>query len=232
MKTMVILQLAWLVALPVAAATKTDEGAFYPKVRAYVLGAATEFHQIPAKRKAQLERLTSYVEARMKAGKPISATFICTRNSRRSHLAQVWAQIAAAYYSIPRVTAYSGGTGCTAFNPRAVAACRRAGLKVTKTTEGENPIYHVRYGRTHPPVTNFSKVYNHAPNPSKDFCAIMTCANADKACPNVAGASARIAIPFVDPKAFDGTDLESAKYDERCRQICREMLYVFSAVGK
>jgi hypothetical protein len=58
----------------------------------------------------------------------------------------------------------------------------------------------------------------------------MTCSAADKACPIVFGADARIAIPFDDPKAFDGTDQEAAKYDERCRQIAREMLYVFSRV--
>ena len=60
----------------------------------------------------------------------------------------------------------------------------------------------------------------------------MTCSSADKACPLVKGAIQRIAIPFVDPKAFDGTELEAKKYDERCRQICREMLYVFSKVRK
>ncbi len=32
--------------------------------------------------------------------------------------------------------------------------------------------------------------------------------------------------------AFDGTDQEAARYDERCRHICREMLYLFSQVRK
>ncbi|MBL7187331.1 MAG: hypothetical protein ISS70_13500 [Phycisphaerae bacterium] len=32
--------------------------------------------------------------------------------------------------------------------------------------------------------------------------------------------------------ASDGPDQEAAKYDERCKQICREMLYVFSQVRK
>lgn len=232
MRRLMALLLTWLMALPLSAVTKSEEETLYPKVREYVQGVLAEFEQIPKARKTQLERLTSYVQARMEAGEPINVTFICTRNSRRSHLAQIWAQTAAAYYSVPKMTAYSGGTGCTAFNPRAVAACKRAGLRVLKTTQGENPIYHVRYGSTRPPITNFSKIYSQAPNPSKDFCAIMTCANADKACPNVAGASERIALPFVDPKAYDGTELENAKYDERCRQICREMLYVFSRVKK
>ncbi|MCK4776283.1 MAG: protein-tyrosine-phosphatase, partial [Candidatus Krumholzibacteria bacterium] len=66
---------------------------------------------------------------------------------------------------------------------------------------------------------------------TEDFCAVMTCSQADKNCPVVVGASMRVAIPYDDPKAFDGTDQEAANYDERCRQISREMLYLFSAVN-
>ena len=63
-----------------------------------------------------------------------------------------------------------------------------------------------------------------------DSCAVMTCSDADEACPIVQGADARFAIPYEDPKAFDGTREEAWAYDERCRQIAREMLYVFSKV--
>ncbi len=59
----------------------------------------------------------------------------------------------------------------------------------------------------------------------------MTCSQADKRCPIVAGAAARIALPFDDPKEFDGTPLERSKYDERCQQIARELLFVFAEVG-
>jgi hypothetical protein len=45
----------------------------------------------------------------------------------------------------------------------------------------------------------------------------------------VFGAEARIAIPYDDPKAADGTEGEARAYDERCRQIAREMLWVFRA---
>lgn len=204
----------------------------YPNVWQYARSAEKEFDQIPQQRKGDLETLATFIQTQLKDNKPVNLTFICTHNSRRSHLSQIWAQVASAYYSIPHITTYSGGTKSTAFNPRAVAACKRAGLKIEKTTKGENPIYHVRYGPQKPPLTNFSKVYNNAPNPSKGFCAIMTCSSADKACPMVQGALKRIAIPFDDPKAFDGTDLEAEKYDERCRQICREMLYVFSKIQK
>ncbi len=47
----------------------------------------------------------------------------------------------------------------------------------------------------------------------------------------VQGASSRFAIPYDDPKVADGTPEETAIYDERCAQIAREMLYVFSQVA-
>jgi hypothetical protein len=35
----------------------------------------------------------------------------------------------------------------------------------------------------------------------------------------------------VDPKISDGTDREVATYDERCRQIAREMLFLMRQVN-
>jgi protein-tyrosine phosphatase/arsenate reductase len=98
--------------------------------------------------------------------------------------------------------------------------------------DGDNPVYRVRHGEDAPPVEHFSKVYDQAPNPSEGFCAVMTCQAASEACPVVHGADARVAVPYEDPKAFDGTEQEAAKYDERCRQIAREMLYAFSRVSR
>jgi hypothetical protein len=125
---------------------------------------------------------------------------------------------------------YSGGTEATAFNPRAVAAIRRAGFAVETIAEGDNPVYGVRYMDEMEPMPCFSKVYDRPPNPQQGFAAVMTCSAADEACPIVFGAANRIAIPFDDPKPFDGNEQEAAKYDERCRQIAREMLYVVSRV--
>ena len=203
----------------------------HPELQAYIALRIAEFGSIPAERRAILEDLGAFIGARMRAGKPCDLTFICTHNSRRSHMGQVWGAVAAAHFGIPGVTTYSGGTEATAFNPRAVKALLRAGLAIEKTTEASNPIYHVRFGPDAPALTCFSKVFNQAPNPTVDFCAVMTCADADEKCPIVHGAAARFAIPYEDPKAFDGVKLESAKYDERCAQIARDMLYALSRTG-
>ena len=71
----------------------------------------------------------------------------------------------------------------------------------------------------------FSKKYDHSQNPQNAFAAIMVCSNADEACPFIPGADARFSLPFQDPKQHDNTPQEGRQYDERCRQIAREMLY-------
>ncbi len=195
----------------------------------YVADRVAEFDQIPKPRRAQLQKLADYIRDNTQAGKPARLTFICTHNSRRSHFCQLWAAAAAAYYGVPHVETFSGGTEATAFNPRAVAALRRAGFAIDEPPAGKNPRYHVRYNDAGPSLVCFSKIYWDATNPKADFCAVMTCAQADGQCPVVRGASSRISVPYDDPKAFDGTAQETSKYDDRCRQIARELLFVFSA---
>jgi arsenate reductase len=188
------------------------------------------FSKIPDDRKVQLDKITAFIQQQVNAGQPVQLTYICTHNSRRSHFGQLWAATAAVYYGIPQVKAFSGGTEVSAFNERAVAACNRAGFVVKKVSEGPNALYEVNYASDTEPVKAFSKKYDDASNPQSNFLAIMTCSQADKACPIIKGAAVRVATPYDDPKAFDGTPQETAKYDERCKQIATETLYVFSKV--
>ncbi len=210
----------------------TDEGKveLNEKLQTYVAQRLEELGQIPGERKELLEQLSQYVGERIGAEGNANLVFICTHNSRRSHLSQIWAATAAAYYGVAGVRTFSGGTEATAFNPRAVAALERAGFLVEKEINGANPVYLVRYDEDGPSMKTFSKVFDERPNPSADFCAVMTCSQADAACPSVSGASRRFAITYDDPKDFDGTDQETDKYDERCRQIAREMLYALSQI--
>jgi len=204
----------------------------YPEVlnerlQQYVAARVGEFDNIPAQRQSQLRKLASYIRDKVKIDQPARVTFICTHNSRRSQICQVWAATAAAYYGIPRVEPYSGGTEVTAFNSRAAAALRRAGFAIEDSGRGQNPHYRVRFHDSGTGLECFSKVYHDQSNPKTDFCAVMTCSQADKQCPIVQGASKRISLPFDDPKAFDGKPQETSKYDERCEQIARELLFVF-----
>lgn len=188
------------------------------------------FDQIPKERKDTLQELTRFIQEKINTRQPVYLNFICTHNSRRSHLSQLWAQAAAYYYDINQVACFSGGTEATAFNPRAVKAMQDVGFEITKTKEGENPVYEVRYAERVDPVIAFSKKYDDPFNHNKDFAAIMTCSHADENCPLVLGASARIALTYDDPKEFDGTPQEAVKYAERVHQIGGEILYAFSQV--
>ena len=60
----------------------------------------------------------------------------------------------------------------------------------------------------------------------------MTCNNADEGCPLVIGAEARFPIKYDDPKAFDGTELQTQKYAERSLEIASEMFWVFKSALK
>jgi arsenate reductase len=145
-------------------------------------------------------------------------------------MSQIWAKTAAHYYGLERVQAYSGGTQETCCNPRTITAMRRVGFAVKDATTGENPLYLIQYAADRPPIRAYSKLYNADANPKEGFIALMTCSSADKTCPNVEGAVARYAIHYTDPKLCDDTPTETAAYNERCREIAREMFFIMSQV--
>ena len=106
----------------------------------------------------------------------------------------------------------------------------QAGFVIEKPG-GDNPRYLVTFDERGPVMECFSKTYDDPVNPTEGFAAIMTCSDADEACPVVSGAALRAPIRYDDPKVADGTPEEAAVYDERCLQIATEMLYLFSRVA-
>jgi hypothetical protein len=189
-----------------------------------------DFDTISTKRKLELEVLTHYIVNKRKIGAPVQLNFICTHNSRRSQLSQLWANVAAVYYDV-KATCYSGGTEETAFNKRAISSLNRFGFKISKN-ESNNPIYSINWDKQSNGLDMFSKIYDNKSNPSDNFAAIMTCSHADENCPFVVGCDARIPIRYEDPKKYDNTPLESSFYDYRSFEIATEMFYVFSKINK
>lgn len=200
------------------------------EIHDYCAARISEFESIPAERKSVLEKISAYVAGKREAQQPVHLVYICTHNSRRSHFGQVWAKVAAEFYGITAVHTYSGGTEATAFNPNAIHALQRAGFDVKAQSTDANPRYHVIYAPDKEAIVCFSKVYDHAENPQQNFAAIMTCSDAEENCPFIPGVELRIGTTYNDPKAFDNTPQQEAMYDERCKQIARECLYVFSKV--
>jgi arsenate reductase len=187
-----------------------------------------DFSSISEERKSILQELIHYIQTQKNEGKEIHLNFICTHNSRRSQFSQLWAQTASFYDGV-KTFCYSGGVEVTAFNERAVASINRFGFKVEQSGEG-NPKYAVSFSENANPLIMFSKLYDDASSAQSNFAAVMTCSHADENCPFIPGANNRIPVRYEDPKAFDDTELESAKYDERSKEIATEMFYVFSQV--
>lgn len=184
---------------------------------------------ISPERKKELDVLVSYVLDKFKQGKTPKLNFICTHNSRRSQFSQVWAKTVSSYLGL-EVETFSGGIEETAFNERAIKSLKRQGFQITINSNGPNPIYGISYSESAPGIEAFSKIYDQVPNPKKEFATIMVCDHADENCPLIPGAEKRIPLRFEDPKKYDGTSLETLKYDERSLQIASEMLFVFSKV--
>lgn len=206
----------------------SGEPRLHKDLEVYVAQREAEFDLIPTMRKESLQQLSDYLRECRVLQKPARLIFVCTHNSRRSHISQLWASVAAARYGLDNIETFSGGTECTAFNPRAVSALKRAGFELRIGESGDNPKYLVSFGKESKPLLCFSKLYSDPVNPSAEFCAVMTCSSADESCPSVKGAVKRIAIPYEDPKIADDTIEETSKYDERTAQICREILFAFS----
>lgn len=186
---------------------------------------------ISKERKETLQPLIDFIQTKVNSNKIIRLNFICTHNSRRSHLSQVWAQTLAFHFGIKNVFCYSGGTEATALFPMAAKTLENSGFNIKTMSEGSNPIYSIKYADNEHPIIGFSKKLDDDFNPKSDFAAIMTCDSANEACPFVAGAEKRIPITFEDPKAFDGTPQQAEKYQERSLQIATELFYVFSKIN-
>ncbi len=202
----------------------------YNSIKTFSDSLVKEFGSIPDNRKQLLGVVSQYVAKKNAAKHPVNLVYICTHNSRRSHFGQVWAQVAANYYGISNIHTYSGGTEATAFNINAINALKRIGFEIKTMSVEKNSIYHILFDENEKPVVCYSKVYSDPQNPQKEFAAIMTCSDAEENCPFIPDAELRIGTTYDDPKEFDNTAFQDAKYDERCKQIALETFYVFSKI--
>ncbi len=199
-----------------------------------ILKTVEQFHfeNISNDRKNILQPLIDYIQGKVNSKKPVNLNFICTHNSRRSHLSQVWAQTSASFYNIDNVHCYSGGTQETALFPKVAETLENQGLQILKIADSKNPIYAIKFDVNCLPIIGFSKKYDDAYNPISNFAAILTCSQADDGCPFIAGAERRIPITYEDPKISDDTTEQTEVYKQRSFQIATEMMYIFSQITK
>ncbi len=223
-----------------AAAMPESRTRLLPKIRAYAECLTTSYDMIDEPHRLAGRKLAEWIAQNYRPGQKLHVTAVCTGNSRRSMLGATMGNIAAAYYGMPELCFHSGGTAPTAFNSRTVAALRDIGVEIEpagkEAARGEpatkNPMYRVRWGAPDSSdgaafeTVEFSKKFDDPSNPQDGFAALMVCGEADAACPFVKGASVRISMPYLDPKIYDGSAFEAAKYAERRDDMGRLMLAV------
>ena len=188
--------------------------------------ASFKTEKITEERKKNFLPLIEYINKKRAKNEHIHLNFICTHNSRRSQLSQLWAAVLGHYHQLALST-YSGGVEITACNERAITALRTQGFTVKQTGAAENPLYTISWGEVSFGAY-FSKLYNDSSSPTQDFSAVMTCAHADENCPFIAGAEERIPLRYEDPKRFDDTDNEEEAYLNKSIEIATELHYIFS----
>jgi len=163
-----------------------------------------EFDLIPKERKKKLLSLSDYVSRKIEANETPTLIVICTHNSRRSHIGQLWSAVGADYFNLPEIQTFSGGTEATAFNIRAVRAFQKVGFEIsTEETDSDNSTYQVRWKKGMEPYRAFSKKYDGEPNPKENFAAIMVCSQADEGCPIVVGCDFRLSF-WKKPNMMNG----------------------------
>ncbi len=178
-------------------------------------------------RKEVLLPFINFIKEKQAKSETINLNFICTHNSRRSHLSQIWAQSMAHYFGVHNVYCYSAGTEATAIFSQVIETLQTQGFGITALSQAPNPVIAVKFDTDAAPVVAFSKSLEHNFNPGSNFAAIMTCDHADKNCPIMPGALARIPVNYTDPKASDGTPQMAQKYLEKSLEIAQEMWWVF-----
>jgi len=198
------------------------------KIKERCIIISKNFKEINAERKSLLEKLASHIQEKLNSGKEINLVYVCTHNSRRSHLGQVWAKVAADFYGF-NINTFSAGTETTAFNQNAIDALISAGFEIKKLDEVTNPKYELIFGEGKSNLC-FSKTIDDESLPKENFVAVMTCGDADENCPFIPGCDLRIGTTYFDPKSYDNSILQDEKYTERSNQIAMACLYVFSLI--
>lgn len=188
--------------------------------------------ELSTERKSLLIAIAHKATSELTQGNPVNFNFICTHNSRRSQLCQVWGHYATHFFKLANIQNFSGGTAVTAFFRNTVKTLQEVGFSFQLSEfSHKNPKYLISNPTHSHSLLAFSKLYDDPTN-EKPLFAITTCDNADENCPFIPEAVQRFHLPFVDPKSHDDTDLQDEKYMEANKQIAGEMHFLFLTISQ
>ena len=79
----------------------------YPETENLIKELEAEWHLIEDNRKLELRQLAGVILENIQEFNRADVTVVCTHNSRRSHLGQLWLKAAAMHYGIQNIFTYS-----------------------------------------------------------------------------------------------------------------------------
>lgn len=181
-------------------------------------------------RKEVLNDISLAIAKQAQKSSKVQVNFICTHNSRRSQLCQAWAFVISKFYNLKNLQFYSGGTEETSVYPAVIKTLESNGciINAEKNTSNTNPTYILKFDDNSEDLKLKSKLMDSELNPNSGFVAIMTCRQADEACPFVPGAEIRKVLEYIDPKFSDNSPEELVEYNKISKTIAREMKFLFS----
>lgn len=181
-------------------------------------------------RKLILIEISSFIIGELRSNKTVNLNFICTHNSRRSQLAQVWAHFAIDYFRLKNIFSFSGGTETTAFFSHTVKTLQEVGFEFhILDFSHQNPVYEITSKKMNGNIIGFSKFYDHPIN-QKPFIAITTCSDAEENCPFILEAIYRFHLPFNDPKLADNTSNVLETYQKTSQLMAGEIGFILENV--
>ncbi len=118
--------------------------------------------KIDTERSLLLQKIGLFISNEIKENKCTNLNYICTHNSRRSQLAQIWSSYATNFFKLNTVESFSGGTSVTAFFRNTVKTLQEVGFNFQLLEfSHQNPEYLIRYKNCTDPIIGFSKLYEH-----------------------------------------------------------------------
>ena len=139
--------------------------------------------------------------------------FLCTHNSRRSQLCQVWGSILSKIYNID-LKFNSAGTEKTEVYKTVFYCFSNVGVEIK-----DSKVFYRDLS-----LSLNSKVLEEIQ--SDKFISIMTCSDAEKSCPSDSRSIKNISMTYQDPKVFDYTEKEKDEYLKTSKLIAKELNYV------
>ena len=169
------------------------------------------------KRKKRLDNIASVINENL--NKTRSIVFLCTHNSRRSQICEVWGKVFAEIYR-KKININSAGAFKTVVHSQVYESIVKCGLIVNNKKE---IFFDKKKFKLNSKTTDSITM--------KNFIAVMTCSDTEKSCPHDSRSVRNIKMFFNDPRIYDETDKMSREYLKTTTYIAEELNYIFKNIN-